>query len=271
MQKQFKLMNPSTQKFTKPDLAKFQNSWDQRPHIVSLGAEKNFREFMLELDKARTTPPDTEYFERLIAKAILFRTTEKVVSAQHLGGYRANVVTYTIAKLVRCTSHRLDLAQIWRNQALTEATMDALEALCLPIHKIIVNPSGQVRHIGEWCKKLDCWKRVEELEWTVPVALEKELVTLRSSGAGATDAVTGPEALDMSPEERVIIAKVLETSAEDWLRLSNWAKETNNLKPWQRGIAFSLGRLASQGRSPSVKQARQGMILREEAERLGFR
>ena len=40
-----------------------------------------------------------DYFERLVAKAILFRQTERLVSAQHYGGYRANIVAYTVAYL----------------------------------------------------------------------------------------------------------------------------------------------------------------------------
>ena len=46
-QQLFKVTCPPAQKFTKTDLAKFVNSWDQLPYIVSLGAEKNFRELMI--------------------------------------------------------------------------------------------------------------------------------------------------------------------------------------------------------------------------------
>ena len=35
--------------------------------------------------------------ERLVAKAILFRRTEKIVQQQAFGGYRANIVAYSIA------------------------------------------------------------------------------------------------------------------------------------------------------------------------------
>ena len=40
--RQFKVIHPTSQRFTKTDLAKFENTWDQLPDIVSLGAEKNF-------------------------------------------------------------------------------------------------------------------------------------------------------------------------------------------------------------------------------------
>ena len=39
--KRWKIQHPLSQKFSKTDLAKFEHTWDQRPHIVSRGAEKN--------------------------------------------------------------------------------------------------------------------------------------------------------------------------------------------------------------------------------------
>jgi hypothetical protein len=53
--------------------------------------------------------------------------------------------------------------------------------------------------------------------------------------------------------------------------LSHWAKQTGNLAAWQRSIAFSLGRLVTQNKDPSLKQAVQGVKILEEVERLGFK
>ena len=58
--------------------------------------------------------------------------------------------------------------------------------------------------------------------------------------------------------------------AETWLRLSGWAKQTDNLEPWQRAIAYSVGRQLQRGRVMSSKQAAQLRIVLTEAERLGF-
>ncbi len=46
-----------------------------------------------------------------------------------------------------------------------------------------------------------------------------------------------------------------------------------NRKPaaWQRGLAFSLGRLAGREAEPSAKQAKQGVLILDEALALGFR
>ena len=266
-QREFKAKNPPSQKITKTDLAKFENSWEQRPHVVSLGSEKNYGEFHLRLaDNARQ--PDVAYFERLVAKAILFRTAEKLISAQNFGGYRANIVTYTIAKLSHATSHRLDLASIWKGQRLSDATAEAVAEISRLVFAVITGPPERVRNISEWCKRLDCWKRVEELDWHPSRALESELMDI---GAGRATQIMEDGSGTLTEEESAIIAHASAVEADTWFRLSNWAKETSNLQPWQRRLAFSLGRLAHSNRPSSVKQARQGTRLLDEAERLGFR
>lgn len=266
-QREFKAKNPPFQKFTKTDLAKFENSWQQHPHVVSLGSEKNYGEFHLRLadDKRQ---PDVAYFERLVAKAILFRTAEKLISAQRFGGFRANIVTYTIAKLSHATSHRLDLASIWKAQRLSDATTEAVEEISRLVFAVITDPPERVRNIGEWCKRLDCWKRVEELDWHPSRALESELIDV---GSGRAARVIGDGSGTLTARESEIVEDASAVEADTWFRLSSWAKETSNLQPWQRGLAFSLGRLAHRSLLPSVKQAQQGTRLLDEARRLGFR
>src|SRR5262249_39029933 len=87
---------PTSQKFTKTDVAKFEAVWDQYPHLASLGAQKNFIHFMTRMKERGGLTPDAMYFERLIAKAILFKKTDRIVAQQEFGGYKANIVYYTI-------------------------------------------------------------------------------------------------------------------------------------------------------------------------------
>jgi len=266
-QKQFKATCPPSQKFTKTDLAKFLQTWEQRPQLVSLGGEKNFREFMIRLSERRITP-DVQWFQRLVATAILFRSAERIVQNQQFGGYRAQIVTYTLAKLAHETQSRLDLDEVWRQQRLSTVTEEAIAVLSHPIHQVITNPSGEVRHIGEWCKKLDCWKAIEELPWEVPAALARELAPLGPSGRAAPRANEG--LAGVTPSEQRLIEQVASVTADTWFGIAKWAKDTKNLQGWQRSISFSLGRLATQAANPSAKQARQGHILLNEAVRLGY-
>lgn len=115
------------QKFTKSDLAKYLHANGQLPHLVSRGAQKNFVEFMLRLeDDEALQSPDILFFQEVVAKAILFKTTEKLVSRQRFGGYRANIVAYTFAYLSRFGSELVDLQSIWRSQGLPEPPQDCI-------------------------------------------------------------------------------------------------------------------------------------------------
>jgi hypothetical protein len=265
-QRRFKQEHPPNQKFTKTDLAKFENTWDELPHSVSRGAQKNFAEFVLRLSARGRVSPDTGFFQQLVAKAILFRRAERLVSARNFGGYRANIVTFTLAYLAHQTAHRIDLERIWREQDITEALADAIAEVSYEVHKVLTNPPGGA-NVTEWAKKEACWDRVQKLDIGISAALERELISLQKSRKAKP--VTGIEAPD--EEERKLIEKVAAVPAEMWFELSHWAKETDNLQGWQRGIAFGLGRLASQGRNPTRKQAVQGTKILEEATRLGFR
>lgn len=266
-QRQFKQVHPLNQKFTKTDLAKFENTWDQLPWVVSLGAEKNFREFMLRLAKRGTSfKPDQTYFERLVAKALLFRSTEKIIGGQQLGGYRAQTVTYTIAKLLNATGQRVDLRAVWRSQELSPALAGAVDDLAPRVHATLVATAG-ARNISEWAKKEDCWKAIVDLPWTPTNSLLSELDV--SSGRTKTTS-TASIGEELSDEERLALEAVLSISGEGWKALSSWAKQTDCLQPWQRGLAYSIGKLLVAERIPSRKQAIQGALILTEARRLGF-
>lgn len=185
----FKTVHPTAQKFTKTDLAKYENSWDQLPHVVSLGAEKNFRHFTLRLANRGRFQATQAYFERLVAKAILFRRAERIVSAQHFGGYRANIVTYSIAYLANATSQQVDLDGIWRDQAISEALAETIETICVLVRDALVDAPGS-GNVTEWCKKEACWRRVRLLGISLPRRLHRELVESQQEAWRFTELVS---------------------------------------------------------------------------------
>ncbi len=269
-QRAFKATNPTSQKFTKTDLAKFENSWSSLPHIVSQGAEKNFRDFAMRLGERGSVEVTDDYFERLVAKAILFRQTERLVSAQHYGGYRANIVAYTVAYLSNAVAQRLDLDLIWREQRLRPELEAALLAIAPLVRDVIVNPP-RGGNVTEWSKKKDCWDKVQDVD--IPEVRSLAAGVLLSSHSAEARRRRAHEALTdyTTPSEQALIDELAKTPSKTWFELSKWAKETDNLQGWQRGLAFSLGRLAASNRPPSRKQAAQGEKILREAQRLGFR
>lgn len=263
--KAFEAINPTRQKFTKTDLAKFENTWNQLPHVVSRGAEKNFIEFMALLQERGEFQPDRKYYEHLVAKAILFRQAEKLVQKQQYGGYRANIVTYALALISHKTSQRIDLDRIWKEQSISPVLMDTIIEASEIVHRHITNPPGG-RNITEWCKKEQCWEDLFALNLKLPDELEKELISI--DGRERTEIDRGIDSSD--DEDRKKISEVMKVPADTWFRIARWAKETGNLQPWQRSLSFSLGNLAKRGRETSRKQAVQALRILEEAHRLGF-
>ncbi len=257
--------------FTKTDLAKYENTWDQLPFYVSEGAQKNFKKYTVRLADRGNFVPDIKYYERLIAKAILFRSTEKLVQQQQYGGYRANIVTYTIAYLSYTTGQRINLEAIWKNQALTPALEENIVEVSKFVQHMIVNPLGGA-NIGEWCKKQQCWNAIKEYNYTITESLRKELVDVANQSAVVSSSIKAvTSSLNVTTDDELeIIEKAFAISAAEWFSLSKWAKDTNNFQGWQRSIMFSVGQLVARGRKPSYKQAVQALKTYEEAIQKGF-
>lgn len=253
--------------FTKTDLAKYENTWDQLPYQVSEGAQKNFHKFMLRLKERKGFVPDEAYYRNLIAKAILFRRTEKLVQQQQYGGYRANIVTYTLAFLSHKTAQRIDLERIWKEQGLTPALEAEIVAVSRFVQKMIVNPPSGA-NVSEWCKKEKCWSLIRDYSYNLSSALESELVSVARPSAATAPA---PVSIDsLTEEEQALIDEVAAVSAETWFALSRWAKETKNFQPWQRSLLFSVGSLIGRGQKPSIKQATHAIKAYKAAFEKGF-
>lgn len=253
--------------FTKTDLAKYENTWDQLPYQVSEGAQKNFHKFMLRLKERKGFVPDEAYYRNLIAKAILFRRTEKLVQQQQYGGYRANIVTYTLAFLSHKTAQRIDLERIWKEQGLTPALEAEIVAISRFVQKLIVNPPGGA-NVSEWCKKEKCWVLIRDYSYDLSSGLESELVSVARPSSVTTPAPVNIDSL--TEEEQALIDEVAAVSAETWFALSRWAKETKNFQPWQRSLLFSVGSLIGRGQKPSIKQATHAIRAYKAAFEKGF-
>ena len=259
---QFRAVHPASQKFTKTDLAKFEHSWAQLPHLVSRGAEKNFREYAITRGRQQRAVDESAYRD-IIARAILFRATEKTVTGLGLIGYRANVVAYSIAYLAHHTESRIDLEKIWLHQSLPIQVTEALKSVAPVVYTMITEPEGG-GNVGEWAKKEKCWEAIRSRVIRLP-DLSSVLVPV-----GRPVRVSG-DVGRLSPEEAALSERVTSVTSEGWFAIAHWARETSNLAPWQRSIAFSLGRLAARQKAPSVKQAAQGVRILDEVKRLGFK
>lgn len=261
--RQYRTENPPSQKFTKTDLAKYLLSWDQMPAIVSRGAQKCFLAFMAQLGStARTSPGEIE-FQRIVALSLLFRTAERLYGEMGFQGYRANVVTYSLARLSHACRKQLDIDGIWKHQASPPELITALKYIITGVREVIVNPPPNQRNVTEWSKRDECWSAVLARPMDIPIAAPEGGISQPLPSAAKPAALT--------PEEHHLVDAAAQVPPAVWFAVSGWAAQTSSLQAWQRSLAYSLGSLAGRSRPPSVKQARQGRKILLEAVRVGFR
>ncbi len=265
--RKWELIHPRRQLITKTDLAKFEHSWSQLPHIVSRGGQKCYLDFMDAVDKRGGFEPDETYFQSAVAHAILFKQSERIVSKQKFGGYRANIVTYLIAWLSHHTAKRVNLDAIWARQELPLPLASFIESLSVHAHAHVTTPPGG-QNVTEWCKKEVCWERFRETHIEIPSDVEAGLL---SRGVTRTSGSASVLEEQISSAESEQVDRIALVPAQTWFDLAAWAKDTQTLQAWQRSLSFSLGRLAGSGKKPSRKQAMQGQKIIEEARSLGFR
>jgi hypothetical protein len=169
-QKRFKAENPKPQMLTKTDLAKFENVWDDHPRYVNLGAEKNFARYAARIGKEWDKSSDSfneAYFKRAVARGIIFRATERIVSAQpwYNNGYRANIVAYTLAVLSELTRRQeksLDFQRVWNVQAISPVLESTIAVVASRVNDDLLRPMQGISNISEWAKREACWTRMLE-------------------------------------------------------------------------------------------------------------
>lgn len=186
---------PKHQLFSKTDLAKFEYSATARPHIVSRGAQKNFADFAREIGEAWSKNEeryDELWYRRLIAKAIIFRKLEAEVPKQswYQGGYRANIVTYAMAKVFHDSTrdnYVLDLDTVWRKQVVPEALVHALLLAASAAQEVITHPVSGMRNMSEWAKQQACWNAVQSRAMDYGTSFESCLTLLDTAKASERD------------------------------------------------------------------------------------
>ena len=256
----FNERTPPARKFTKTDLTKFLNCWNQKPDLVSRGAQKNFDVFMQELRAGKGTDwlPDESYYKLLIAKAILYKAVARIVRQEQFAAYRANIVAYLIAYTSSRTGGQIDMDLIWQKQALSREFEELLRSWSYSIDEAIRNTT-EGRNVTEWCKKEDCWKSIRKLTLPLSNPIPLELKGRTEQGASRAARLTSAD------YENIADCKKL--NGEQWLKIHAWGVRTGLLKPWQCGIAQTLAGYAANewDREPSHKQAKQGVAILENA------
>ena len=270
--KKFDLEFPKTQLFSKTDLAKFEFSAVGQPYIVSRGAQKNFAEFAKDIGDAWSKSDaryDELWYKRLISKAIVFRWLETEVPKQpwYEGGYRANIVTYAMAKVFHDANGEkqvLDLDAIWRRQSVPDALQRALLLAAAEAHDVITHPPAGVRNMSEWAKQQACWNGMKGRTLNYDDDFDTCLTLLETSRGKEKDEKKRKK------EDEGILAQttVVNLGAAFWKDVLTWGQARKKLDPKEQqiiGVCASMPRL-----TPSPDQSRLALTVLGRIKDQGF-
>ena len=255
--RRFDLEYPKKQVFTKTDLAKFLNVWHEKPHVVSGGAQKNFADFASFVGGEWNRNSDgfnEMYYREAVAKGIVFRSVEQIVTEQpwYLGGYRANVVAYTIAKLAHDLAQRgdsINFDRIWRAQGISPGLQDVVRFAAKAVHDVILNSPETTRNVTEWAKQQACWNRVMLLDLEWPEALEVELLSSADRTAAKRTAVKDQQMLNGIEAQTIVV----QTEPGFWSDVKAWGVSKGLLSQDDTGILDVVNSIPA--RIPSERQS----------------
>ena len=255
-QKEFLAKNPRSQMFAKTDLAKFEYSLSMKPQIVSLGAQGNFAAFASEIGQTwekNEAKFNELYFKHVIAKALIFRFLDKSIMKQSwYGGYKANIVTYSLSKLAQMVSDTgkyLNLDQIWKDQSLSPALEAQLLTIAEEVNWKIQETPENVTNVTEWCKKESCWLGIKAL----PVPMRQDL---RSELLDAEDVGETRKVAEKTQRiDNGIFSQqyVLNKGAEYWKQVAAYGIDKKCLSEKEMGILAIACQMPS--KVPSDKQS----------------
>ena len=258
-QKRFKAEYPKPQMFTKTDLAKYENVFDDQPRWVNLGGQKNFARYASRIGKEWEKGADgfnEFYYRRAIARAVLFKATEKLVSGQSwYGGYRANIVAYTLAMLGEITKRRkssIDYQRIWSAQSVDDVLLDSLAFIAAAVNEDITHPPQGISNISEWAKKDGCWVRLADhadaISAELPDAFWSGLVSLDENRHEARTA-RQTQKIDNGIEAQRF---VLSVPAASWAELGSRLAAKRLVTPREIGILNVAAQIP--GKIPTERQ-----------------
>jgi hypothetical protein len=267
--KAFEAQNPKSQMFTKTDLSKYLLTYQMRPHVVSKGAQYAFSAFTVGIEQhlQGEGQVDHSYFERLVAKAILFKETERIAQELKFPGYRANIVTYSIAKLVAVGRGRIDLGRIWREQKVYTELESALKKIAQACYDHILR-AADGGNVTQYCKKEECWTSFRDAYVSLPVETTKSFASPIQDAERESDVARTVSTRTNSLDP--LVSEVVGVGSLTWIRVADYASERRLFSPKQLEVLTNIGLGLGEGKPPSKKTSEIALSLLSQAKGHGF-
>lgn len=275
--KRFKEKFPSkgqaSQLVTKEMLAKCLYCVECKPHIVAKGNNwimKDFGESINQQFQKDRSFVNEFYFKTSIAKVILFKTVDQMVSKApwyNVGGYKLNIVPYTISKIISSipAGYSVDWMKIWNKQVVYPSFIREIEKVSKMTNDFIQNSNGVI--VTEYCKKEETWKKYKDIPY---VLSEEFLYDLINSDIIKEQEVDAAKEIKAQTKINYEI-EVYNIGSQNWKKYYEFGVSSKLLNAKELSILRVAVEMERTGRTPSSKQAEIIMQIKTKLEDEGFR
>ena len=283
----FDLEFPASQVINKTDLAKYDSLQAEKPHWISLGAQKCFLKFASNFEGRTADMTPTErwnelssqygdhYYQRAVAMAILWKQTESMVSNGrgdwYEGDYRAQIVAYALALVLystRSAKLEIDWDGIWTRQSVPVDLQIMVKKAAIEAQRVILSPPEGMRNVGEWSKKEECWTCAKVMGAKLGLDAAAEwLMTGETARARLSDARRQGEMDDTITLQSRLLAL---SESGYWRQLSGWPRLASLATPTQKSLVNKASNLSTFVKI-NTRDLQQLNKLRQLCEDEGFR
>lgn len=269
--KKYQFKNPKTQLLKKVDLAKYINTYECLPHIVSKGAQTSMRYFAERIDKEwekTDTTFNEYYYKKVISLAIMFKNTESLIANQQwykdIKAYRANIVTYSLSIIFYKIDElypgkNIDFKKIWNFQKLYLELEKQLLKTTKEIFNFIIREDRLTLNVTEWCKKEACWERAKKENFELLSSFVDTLVDKKEQIEEAIDSKKDRKVINQLNAE----IEVVKMGEDYWRIILDWAANRKLLTAIELDLLKVASSFIKTGRVPSTKQANLILQIRE--------
>ena len=269
----FREIHPKSQMVTKAKLAKCLNSVYMNPHMVcSSNNMKSFATIVDDLWKNSKDNINEFFFQKAIGSVILFDSIDKIVADAtgiwyDKGGNKAQIVPYTVAKLISLipSDKDLDWRNIWKNQKLYHALMRQAEIIAQEANNYIADSGGMIAR--EYARKADTWKKFRD---DYPIKLTDDFLKSLVSRTETNEETKRAKKAHKFNSDIDLSVKVFELGASYWEKFYNDLEKNRLLSGGDRDYISSIIKYVKRGSLLSGAQCKKLLKIIEKAEDLGY-
>lgn len=269
----YRLRSPKNQVVKKEKLAKCLNTIYMNPHIVCAGSANNMKAFATTITELYEKSKDSineVFFKKGIASVILFDDVDRLVNKSEWypkGGNKAQIVPYTIAKLIASLPKGMDIdwKRIWNKQMLYVELVNQIEIIAKSVHEFLLDSGGAI--VREYAKKASTWKKFRD-EYSV--VLTNEFI----SSLVSTDLLKGEERAAKRTRKfnsDIDLEVEFYTRGYDyWMKFYNDMEKEQVISYGDRDFIKSLASYIIKGSLPSKAQIKKLLKIITKAEDAGY-